>query len=81
MQDYDIKTRADDWDALEACCKDARATGTIDSDCAAALPPRPAEEQKVKANPTGESTVNDDYVSDARPQHNCCCVHVCADCG
>jgi hypothetical protein len=64
VQDYDIKTRADDWDALDDCCKDARDTGTIDSDCAAPLPPRPAEEEKAKANPNNESTVNDDYVSD-----------------
>jgi hypothetical protein len=62
-QDYDIRGRADDWDALDTCCKDAREAGISDSDCASPLPPRPAEEEKAKANPNNESTVNDDYVS------------------
>lgn len=60
-KDYDIRGRADDWDALDTCCKDAREASIADSDCASPLPPRPAEDEKAAANPNNESTTNDDY--------------------
>lgn len=41
-QDYDVVTKADDWDALQACCKDAAAAKVVVAACSSIPAVRPA---------------------------------------
>lgn len=62
-QDYDVKNSADDWDALEKCCENAKDEGIVDSDCAS-LPPRPADRAPPPPADDGSESLDcnpDDY--------------------